>query len=55
MREHRVSSLPVAEGHAVVDMITESDIFRAIVSSTLELASPLPVAVNGSILPRSII
>jgi acetoin utilization protein AcuB len=37
MLEHKVSGLPVLDGEQLVGIITESDIFRAVVTGQLEL------------------
>jgi acetoin utilization protein AcuB len=43
MIRHKVSGLPVMDGNAVVGMITESDIFRAIMLEDMpELAPEIP-------------
>jgi CBS domain-containing protein len=43
MLEHKISGLPVVERGAIIGIITESDIFRAIVAGTLAPAAPAPL------------
>lgn len=48
MLQHRVSGLPVMDGEQVVGVLTESDIFRAVVSGQLTLVPSRVAALAGT-------
>lgn len=46
MLQHKVSGLPVMDGERLVGMITESDIFRAVVAGQIVLVSSRPASTS---------